>query len=265
MSTSPDPSQASLSERLSKGLSEFGPSDLSPKAKLVVESEFIEVLGLVIAARKSDYLSSLIASLNGQGNCTVPGQDRGFEPSEAALVSGVAIHGEDFDDTLEGAPIRVAPMVFPNLLAAGESRGLSGQNVFLGATAGMEAICWINRLAPSLMQSRGFHPVGVIGHFGSAAAVSRALDLFPGTMASAMGLSGSFSSGILEYLGEGAWTKRLHPGLASQSGYRAARLAAQGFVAPRFVFEGRHGLYKAFAGLDSLDQSLLLAGLGQKW
>jgi 2-methylcitrate dehydratase PrpD len=84
-------------------------------------------------------------------------------------------------------------------------------------------------------------------------------------MARAFGLAGSFSSGIIEYLGEGAWTKRLHPGLAAQSGYKAAKLAAQGFVAPRFIFEGRHGLFKAFAGLDSIDGSCLLSEIGSKW
>jgi 2-methylcitrate dehydratase PrpD len=56
------------------------------------------------------------------------------------------------------------------------------------------------------------------------------------------------ASGIIEYLAEGAWTKRLHPGWAAQSGIRAALLARAGFVGPRTVFEGVHGLFHGFDG-----------------
>ena len=55
------------------------------------------------------------------------------------------------------------------------------------------------------------------------------------------------ASGIIEYLAEGAWTKRMHPGWAAQSGLRAALLGRAGFVGPRTVFEGTHGLFNGFA------------------
>ncbi len=55
------------------------------------------------------------------------------------------------------------------------------------------------------------------------------------------------AGGIIEYLAEGAWTKRLHPGWAAQSGIRAADLARAGFVGPRTVLEGTHGFFHAFA------------------
>jgi 2-methylcitrate dehydratase PrpD len=55
------------------------------------------------------------------------------------------------------------------------------------------------------------------------------------------------ASGIIEYLAEGTWTKRMHAGWAAQSGLRAALLARGGFIGPRTVFEGAHGFYRAFA------------------
>jgi 2-methylcitrate dehydratase PrpD len=73
------------------------------------------------------------------------------------------------------------------------------------------------------------------------------------------------ASGIIEYLAEGAWTKRLHPGWAAQSGIRAADLARAGFVGPRTVLEGTHGLYFGFAHTTEGDWGKLIDGFGSRW
>ena len=71
------------------------------------------------------------------------------------------------------------------------------------------------------------------------------------------------ASGIIEYLAEGTWSKRAHPGWAAQSGIRAAALAKRGFIGPRSVFEGEHGFYSAFAHPDiPCDFDRLTGGLG---
>ena len=73
------------------------------------------------------------------------------------------------------------------------------------------------------------------------------------------------SSGIIEYLAEGTWTKRMHAGWAAQSGVRAALMARGGFLGPRTVLEGVHGVYRAFAPSVAPDFSPLLNGLGNEW
>jgi 2-methylcitrate dehydratase PrpD len=73
------------------------------------------------------------------------------------------------------------------------------------------------------------------------------------------------ASGIIEYLAEGAWTKRLHPGWAAQSGLRAALLGRAGFVGPRTVFEGVHGLFHGFAHTTAGDYEALLGAFGTHW
>jgi 2-methylcitrate dehydratase PrpD len=73
------------------------------------------------------------------------------------------------------------------------------------------------------------------------------------------------ASGIIEYLADGSWTKRLHPGWAAQSGLRAAKLAQQGFVGPHSVFEGTHGLFNGFAHTTKGDWGKLLDGFGTDW
>jgi 2-methylcitrate dehydratase PrpD len=100
---------------------------------------------------------------------------------------------------------------------------------------------------------------------GAAAGVSAALRLPPRATVNALGIAGSMASGIIEYLAEGAWTKRMHPGWAAQSGLRAALLARAGFVGPRTVFEGTHGLFNAFAHTTKGDYGALTADFGERW
>jgi 2-methylcitrate dehydratase PrpD len=73
------------------------------------------------------------------------------------------------------------------------------------------------------------------------------------------------ASGIIEYLAEGTWTKRMHAGWAAQSGLRAALLARAGFQGPRTVFEGAHGLFHGFANTLDGDYAALTGDFGQRW
>jgi hypothetical protein len=73
------------------------------------------------------------------------------------------------------------------------------------------------------------------------------------------------ASGIIEYLAEGTWTKRMHAGWAAQAGIRAALLARAGSTGPRTVLEGTHGFFRAFAPSIRPDFARLLEGLGTNW
>ena len=73
------------------------------------------------------------------------------------------------------------------------------------------------------------------------------------------------ASGIIEYLAEGTWTKRMHAGWAAQSGMRAALLARAGFSGPRTVFEGVHGLFHGFANTTAGNFDALTGDFGTRW
>jgi 2-methylcitrate dehydratase PrpD len=120
-------------------------------------------------------------------------------------------------------------------------------------------------VAPKAIHKAGFHPTAVIGTVAAAAAVSAALGLDEKRTVSAIGIAGSMAAGIIEYLAEGTWTKRMHAGNAAQSGIRAALLARGGFLGPRSVFEGTHGFFQAFAPSRAPDFSPVLDTLGQEW
>ncbi len=254
-----------ISERFSQFLDDLTPDALPGPVSDIVVRDLIDATGLCLAARKTDYIAQVLASLDASGPCTAIGHDIALDAAGAALVNGVAIHGEDFDDTLEGAPIRVGAMVIPAVLAVAERFQLSGARTHLGIAAGLEAVCRLNHVAAGHMHRAGFHPVSIIGTLGAAAGAGVALGLDRDRMAAAFGIAASFSSGILEYLTDGAWTKRLHPGWAAQSGLRAALIARQGFFAPRTVFDGQHNFFKTFAPTATPDYSHLTEGLGADW
>ena len=85
-------------------------------------------------------------------------------------------------------------------------------------------------------------------------------------MSSALGIVGSMASGIIEYLAEGTSTKRLHPGWAAGCGWQSANIAKSGFIGPRTVFEGTHGVFNSFAKNSIIpDFSHITDQLGSRW
>lgn len=222
--------------------------------------------GLMVAGRGWDYVAAARGSCEAAGGCTAIGHPGGFTAGDAALISGIAVHGEDFDDTFEGTPVHVGAVVVPAVLAAAERHGLSGERLLCGLAAGSELACRMAVVAPTAIHRAAFHPTAVIGALSAAFGVATALRLPQAQIASALGIAGSMASGIIEYLAEGTSTKRLHPGWAAQSGLRAAALASGGFSGPRTVFEGEHGFYRAFAVAEiERDYSRLTNALGERW
>lgn len=259
------PGEKTLSEVMAEALSGLTLDETTPLARQVAIKDLIDMAGLCVATRNEVYVRQIVQGWDSDGPCTAIGHARSLDAAGAAVANGVGTHGEDFDDTLEGAPIRVGAMVIPAVLAAGERFGLTGAETLTGIIAGLEAICRINHVAPGAIHTAGFHPVGVIGALGAAVGTSTALGLPRDQFTAALGIAGSMASGILEYLTDGAWTKRLHPGWAAQSGLKAAVLARQGFFAPRTVFEGPHGFFHAFAPTATPDFTHLTNGLGKTW
>lgn len=257
--------EGSLSERIAAGLAALRLDDIPVKAREVAVKDLIDMAGLCVATRDADYIRALIEASDGTGECTAIGHTRGFDAAAAALINGTATHGEDFDDTLEGAPIRVGAMVLPAVLAAAQRFRRSGADALKGIVAGLEMVCRFNTVVPGAIHKAGFHPVGVIGALGATAGAGVTLGLDRKQLTDAFGIAGSFASGIGEFLTEGAWTKRLHPGWAAQSGYRAALLGRAGFFGPRTVFDGPRNVFKVFSRSAPADRKAVVAGLGETW
>jgi 2-methylcitrate dehydratase PrpD len=225
----------------------------------------VDVAGLCVAARNRDYVRALHKSLDRGGPCTAFGLAEGLSPEDAALLNGTAAHGEDFDDTFEGGPVHSGAVIVPAVLAACERFQRSGSDALLGIAVGVETLCRLSLVAPKRIHNAGFHPTAVLGAMAAALAVSKSIGASESQAVDALGIAGSMAGGIIEYLAEGAWTKRLHAGWAAHSGLHAARLAREGFVGPRTVLEGTHGLFFAFAHDRSGDFEALTNRFGDEW
>ena len=256
----------SCAERYAAWAAGLESGDVPAPVRAVCESMVLDIAGLCVAAAGEDYVTAVIASLDGDGPCTLLGHQRGLDAAGAALVNGTAAHGEDFDDSFEGTPVHAGAVVVPAVLAACERFGRGGADALLGIAVGAELMCRMALVAPTAIHRAGFHPTAVIGALGAAAGVGRALGHTPRQITDALGIAGSLASGIIEYLAEGTWTKRLHAGWAAHSGVRAALLAAHGFLGPRTVIEGEHGFFHAFAApAVTPDYDEIAAGLGETW
>src|SRR6202158_438488 len=229
------------------------------------EDLLIDVVGLCVTARNEDYIASALAGWDDDGPCTAIGHARTLNAAGAAFVNGTAAHGEDFDDTFEGGPVHAGARIVPAVLAACERHNPDGRLALIGIAVGTEVLCRLSLVAARAVHKAGFHPTAIFGAMGAAAGVGAALGLNTRQIVDALGIAGSMAGGIIEYLAEGAWTKRLHAGWAAQSGIRAALLARSGFVGPRTVFEGVHGLFHGFAHTKDGDYDALTGEFGSRW
>jgi len=254
-----------VAEKLAAGIVALEPAQLAPAVRRKCEDLLVDVAGLCLTARRQDYVTAALAACDDDGPCTVIGHARTSSAASAAFVNGTAAHGEDFDDTFEGGPVHAGAVIVPAVLAACERHGRDGQAALIGIAVGVEVMCRLSTVVPKAVHTAGFHPTAVFGAMGAAAGVGATLGLNERQLVDALGNAASFASGIIEYLAEGAWTKRLHPGWAAQSGLRAALLGRAGFTGPRTVFEGVHGLFHGFAHKTEGDYAALIGDFGARW
>ena len=66
-------------------------------------------------------------------------------------------------------------------------------------------------------------------------------------MMNALGIAGSQAAGSMEFLSDGAFTKRLHPGWAAHSGIIASLLAQEHFTGPGTIIEGKFGFLHSYS------------------
>jgi len=257
--------KVTVAEQLAQKIGALDAARLPDAVERKCEDLLVDVVGLAVTARNEDYVKAALAACDDDGPCTAIGHTRTLSAAGAALVNGTAIHGEDFDDTFEGGPIHAGAVIVPAVLAACERHDLDGRAALLGIAVGVETMCRLSTVAPTLTHKAGFHPTAVFGAVGAAAGVGAALKLSPKQMVDALGTAASMASGIIEYLAEGAWTKRLHAGWAAQSGLRAALLGRSGFSGPRTVFEGVHGFFHGFAHTTKGDYAALIGDFGARW
>lgn len=230
-------------------------------AALLDRAKYLTLDFIGLAARGSTLESSqpviqFIRQFGGEGNHRVMARhDVRPLPQYAALANGTFAHSLELDDTSNEASMHPAVAVFPAALVTAEKENATGRQFLEAAVYGYEVMVRLGKaLNPSHIYNRGFHPTGVCGIFGAAAAAGALMRLTAEQLTHAFGIAGSQAAASMEFLATGAWTKRIHPGWAAHSGFIAAELARYGFLGPETIIEGDSG----FAHSYSYDYDLSL-------
>jgi 2-methylcitrate dehydratase PrpD len=180
------------------------------------------------------------------------------------MLNGTLAHSLDFDDTHAPASLHPSAPIVPAAFAAAEMTGADGKAAIAAIVAGYEVQIRLSlALDPAAHYDRGFHPTATCGAFGAAAAAGRLLGLDPEGYANAFGIVLSMSAGSMQYLVNGAWTKRSHVGHAAMCGLIAATLAREGYRGASEAIEGKWGFLHAYA--PSADAAKAVDGLGRRW
>jgi 2-methylcitrate dehydratase PrpD len=209
----------------------------------------LDLLGVTVGGSRvaSSAPATELARRSGSGTATVIGTPHAASAEWAALANGTAAHALELDDVTTESSLHPGVAVIPAAMALAEDLDAAPTRMLEAIIAGYEVTMRVgNALNPASAYARGFHPTGVAGTFGAAMAAGRLLELDETQLTSALGIAGTLASGSLEYLSNGAWTKRLNAGWAAHAGIVAARLALHGFSGPASVFEGRLGVLHAY-------------------
>ncbi|HUN68078.1 MAG TPA: MmgE/PrpD family protein [Burkholderiales bacterium] len=260
-----------ISETLAEFASAFALEDAPKAVALRAKHLMLDAIGCAYAARKEPFagrIAASVARLAGEGPRAVVGTSYRLPLRDAALVNGMLMHGLDYDDTHAAGVIHLTVSTFPAALATAAHVGASGAELLAAYMVGVETGARIASVVKGGFHQVGFHPTGVVGAFASSLVAGRLMKLSRERLTGAQGIALSLASGNLQFIEDGSWTKRIHPGWAAACGITAATLAADDIPAPREAYEGRYGLYRSHLPPEALaacDFSLATAGLGRVW
>jgi len=259
----------SAARRLARFVVGLALKDVPPPVVEKAGQLVLDTLGCSLAAARYDFGRAARATaerLGGPPESALIGSRVRVAAANAALANATLAHGLDFDDTREDAIVHTGSVAVTTSLAVGEAAGAAGRATLEAIIAGVEVMCRVGLAVPGKFHARHYHPTALAGTFGAAAAAGKLYALTEDELVHAFGICGSQAAGIIEYLSDGSWTKRLHAGWAAHAGVVATLLGHAGFTGPETVFEGEHGFYRAFAGgVDEARLDQLLGSVGATW
>jgi 2-methylcitrate dehydratase PrpD len=243
---------SALTQQLGRFIADLSPNRLPEEAVRVAKMGFIDCIGTMIAGRKEDSVRIMTEVLApGAGHATITFGDRKGPAPEVAWINGTAAHALDYDDVgLRGHPSTV---LVPAILAEAEHLGSSGADMITAYVAGYETWAELFRRDTGLLHVKGWHPTGLYGAVGAAAACAKLRKLDAEKSAVAIALGGSQSSGLMSNFG--SMTKPFHAGKAAHAGIMAARLAEAGFTANTDALEHPQGFLHAISPTGTEDRT----------
>lgn len=203
------------------------------------------------------------------GQSSVTASAEKFSAADAAFVNATYGHSFEYDDAHSASLSHPGSAVVSAAIATGEEIGATIEQVLVGIVAGYEIYTRIGTLAAPMLLQNGFHPHAVLAPFGSAAVVAKMKGFDEETTLHALSIAFSHSSGTTEYTSSGGSIKRIHSGIGTRNGIRAAEMAAAGITGPTRFLAGNKGFFRTFVQRDltpgdtgkfALDEPFEIAG-----
>jgi 2-methylcitrate dehydratase PrpD len=247
---------------LGKFISGLRYQDIPTDALPFIHTGITDCVGVMIAGAREpapQILKSMLAP-SGTEATLLFGEGRA-SAAEAAWINGTAAHALDYDDVAQrGHPSTV---LVPAILAEAEALGASGEAMVIAYAAGYETWAELVRRDPDQHHNKGWHPTGIFGAIGAAAACASLRGLDAERAAHAIALGASQSAGIMSNFG--TMTKPFHAGRAAHAGVVAARFAEKGFTASLDALEHPQGFLAAVSPAGRIDvESPVEAGVDWK-
>jgi 2-methylcitrate dehydratase PrpD len=235
---------------------------LPAEAVEVARVGFIDCIATMIAGAGDPAPQLLRKSLRpGHGDASLYFSGEMAPAPETAWINGTAGHALDYDDVaLRGHPSTV---LVPAILAEGEALGASGRDMLAAYIAGYETWAELAWRDPGHHHRKGWHPTGIFGPIGAAAACASLRRLDAERASNALALAASQSSGVMANFG--TMTKPFHAGRSAHSGLIAARLAEVGFTASSDALEHPQGFLSAVSPAGEADRETPAQALGSEW
>ncbi len=185
----------------------------------------------------------------------------------AALLNGSLAQALEMDDKHGYSLARPGSTVVPGVLALAEAQGATIEQAIDACVVGYEVMIRLGFVAGERFLERGYHTSSLLGSFGVAAAAGRLRGATPEQIMDAMGICGTFASGIQESTRTGSTSKILHGGWGAHAGMLAVDLAMAGISGPDTVFEGKFGFFETHLTpiTGQLDFAKAAEGLGTRW
>ena len=258
-----------MTEKFAEFCEQLKYEDLSPEVIKRTKLLILDTVGIIIRARHdAESTSSLVSAIDklemSNGSCQVFSDKKTYSPSAAALLNGTLAHSLDFDDTHAEASLHSSAPILSAALAAAQMNKSSGQELITACVVGYEVQIRLGLAGGSSAHyKKGFHPSATCGIFGAAAAAGCLMGLNKEQYISAFGIALSQSAGSMQFLTDGAWTKRSHVGQAAQNGLSCAIMAGEGFKGPSQAFEGQWGYLHSYASGGDVNKAT--TGLGEEF
>ena len=256
-------SSPTISQKLAQFFCRLRYEDLPDTLVYQAKAFFLDWIGSAIAGLSqapTQMMISLAKDMKGSEEATLIPTNSRHLSLVAALVNGASSHVMEMDDLHRQSIFHPAASILPAVFAVGEKEHASGCDLVLGIVAGYETGIRA-ALAAGKTHYEYWHTTATCGTFGAAAGAAKVLALDSEPFVWALGSAGTQSSGLWEFLTEGAMSKQLHPAKSSMNGLLAALLAQKGFTGSSRIFEGKKGFLRATS--HDYDLSVLTDGLGE--